>query len=152
MAEMPLIQVHELYKRFGRQEGFKGFSLDIMRGEILAVVGRSGTGKSVFLKNLIGLIRPDKGQILVEGQDIHQGGSRHLGRGREGFGMLFQGGALFDSLTVEDNVAFPLQEKTRMSDAEIQVAVAEMLKDVGLEGVEGKFPDKLSGGCGNRGA
>jgi phospholipid/cholesterol/gamma-HCH transport system ATP-binding protein len=152
MAEMPLIQVHELYKRFGRQEVFKGFSLDIMRGEILAVVGRSGTGKSVFLKHLIGLIRPDKGQILVEGQDIHQGGSRHLARVRERFGMLFQGGALFDSLTVEDNVAFPLQEKTRMSDAEIQVAVAEILKDVGLEGVEGKFPDQLSGGMRKRAA
>ena len=78
MAEMPLIQVRELYKRFGRQAVFQGLSLDIMRGEILAVVGRSGTGKSVLLKHLIGLIRPDKGQILVEGQDIHQGGSRHL--------------------------------------------------------------------------
>ncbi len=150
MAAMPLIQVHGLYKRFGRQEVFKGLSLDIMRGEILAVVGRSGTGKSVFLKHLIGLIRPDKGQILLDGQDIHQGGSRHLAQVRERFGMLFQGGALFDSLTVEDNVAFPLQEKTRMSAAEIHAAVAEMLKDVGLEGVEGKFPDQLSGGMRKR--
>ena len=111
MAEMPLIQVHGLYKRFGRQEVLQGLSLDIRRGEILAVVGRSGTGKSVLLKHLIGLIRPDKGQILVEGQDIHQGGSRHLAQVRERFGMLFQGGALFDSLTVDDNVAFPLAGK-----------------------------------------
>src|SRR5215475_13326149 len=149
MAEMPLIQVRGLYKHFGRQEVFKVVSLDIMPGEILAVVGRSGTGKSVFLKHLIGLIRPDRGQILVEGQDIHQG-SRHLARVRERFGMLFQGGALFDSLTVADNVAFPLQEKTRMSDTEIQGAVADILKDVGLEGVEGKFPDQLSGGMRKR--
>ena len=139
MAEMPLIQVRELYKRFGRQAVFQGLSLDIMRGEILAVVGRSGTGKSVFLRHLIGLIRPDKGQILVEGQELHQGGSRHLAQVRERFGMLFQGGALFDSLTVEDNIAFPLREKTRMSDAEIHAAVAE-----------GKFPDQLSGGMRKR--
>jgi phospholipid/cholesterol/gamma-HCH transport system ATP-binding protein len=150
MAEMPLIQVRELYKRFGRQKVFQGVSLDIMRGEILAVVGRSGTGKSVFLKHLIGLIRPDKGQILVEGQELYQGGSRHLAQVRERFGMLFQGGALFDSLTVEDNIAFPLREKTRMSDAEIHAAVAEVLKDVDLEGVEGKFPDQLSGGMRKR--
>jgi len=150
MAEMPLIQVRGLYKRFGRQEVFKGVSLDIMPGEILAVVGRSGAGKSVFLKHLIGLIRPDRGQILVAGQDIHRGGSRHLAQVRERFGMLFQGGALFDSLTVEANIAFPLQEKTRMSAHEIQVAVAEILKNVGLEGVEDKLPDQLSGGMRKR--
>src|SRR5438552_17819322 len=107
MAEMPLIQVRGLYKRFGRQEVFRGLSLDIGRGEIMAVVGRSGTGKSVFLKHLIGLIRPDSGQVLVDGEDIHRDGSRTLARIRERFGMLFQGGALFDSLTVEDNIAFP---------------------------------------------
>jgi len=142
------MQVRELRKRFGRQDVFKGVSLDIKRGEILAVVGRSGTGKSVFLKHLIGLIRPDSGQVLVEGQDIHEG--RALGRVRERFGMLFQGGALFDSLTVEANIAFPLQEKTRMSAAQVRDVVAEMLKGVGLEGVEGKFPDELSGGMRKR--
>src|SRR5215475_14162796 len=136
MAEMPLIQVRGLYKHFGRQEVFKVVSLDIMPGEILAVIGRSGTGKSVFLKHLIGLMRPDRGQVLVDGTDIHRGGSRHLARIRERFGMLFQGGALFDSLSVEDNIAFPLREKTRMSAAQIQSVVAETLKGVGLEGVE----------------
>jgi len=150
MSEMPIIQVRDLCKRFGRQVVLNGLNLDIRHGEILAVVGRSGTGKSVFLKHLIGLIRPDRGQVLVDGQDIQQGGSSHLAQVREHFGMLFQGGALFDSLTVEDNVAFPLQEKTRLSDAEIHVAVAEILKDVGLEGVEGKFPDELSGGMRKR--
>jgi len=150
MSEMPIIQVRDLCKRFGRQVVLNGLSLDIRHGEILAVVGRSGTGKSVFLKHLIGLIRPDSGQVLVDGQNIHQGGSRGLARVRERFGMLFQGGALFDSLTVEDNMAFPLREKTRMSAAEISNAVAEMLKGVGLEGVEGKFPDQLSGGMRKR--
>jgi phospholipid/cholesterol/gamma-HCH transport system ATP-binding protein len=150
MAEMPLIQVRGLYKRFGRQEVLKGLSLDIRRGEILAVVGLSGTGKSVFLKHLIGLVQPDWGQVLVEGQDIHRGGSGHLAQVRERFGMLFQGGALFDSMTVADNVAFPLQEKTRRSEAEIYAAVTDMLKGVGLEGIEGKFPDQLSGGMRKR--
>ena len=150
MAETPLMQVRNLHKRFGRQVVLQGLSLDIGRGEIMAVVGRSGTGKSVFLKHLIGLIRPDSGQILVDGEDIHRDGSRTLARIRERFGMLFQGGALFDSLTVEDNIAFPLRERTRMSAAQIQGVVAETLKGVGLEGVEGKFPEQLSGGMRKR--
>jgi len=150
MAETPLIQVRNLHKRFGRQVVLQGLSLDIGRGEIMAVVGRSGTGKSVFLKHLIGLIRPDSGQVLVDGEDIHRDGSRTLARIRERFGMLFQGGALFDSLTVEDNIAFPLRERTRMSAAQIQSVVAETLKGVGLEGVEGKFPEQLSGGMRKR--
>ncbi len=150
MAETPLMQVRNLHKRFGRQVVLQGLSLDIGRGEIMAVVGRSGTGKSVFLKHLIGLIRPDSGQVLVDGEDIHRDGSRTLARIRERFGMLFQGGALFDSLTVEDNIAFPLRERTRMSAAQIQGVVAETLKGVGLEGVEGKFPEQLSGGMRKR--
>lgn len=150
MVETPLIQVRDLYKRFGRQVVLHGLSLDIMRGEILAVIGRSGTGKSVFLKHLIGLVRPDRGQILVDGEDIHAGGSRHLAQVRKRFSMLFQGGALFDSLSVEDNIAFPLREKTRMSAAQIRDLVTAMLKSVGLEGVEGKFPHQLSGGMRKR--
>lgn len=150
MAETPLIQARNLYKRFGRQVVLNGLHLDIRRGEILAVVGRSGSGKSVFLKHLIGLVRPDQGQVLVDGEDIHRGGSRTLARIRERFGMLFQGGALFDSLTVEDNIAFPLRERTRMSAAQIQTVVAETLKGVGLEGVERKFSDELSGGMRKR--
>jgi len=150
MAETPLIQVRNLHKRFGREVVLQGLSLDIGRGEIMAVEGRSGTGKSVFLKHLIGLIRPDSGQVLVDGEDIHRDGSRTLARIRERFGMLFQGGALFDSLTVEDNIAFPLRERTRMSAAQIQGVVAETLKGVGLEGVEGKFPEQLSGGMRKR--
>ena len=150
MAETPLIEVRNLHKRFGRQVVLHGLNLDIMRGEIMAVVGRSGTGKSVFLNHLIGLVRPDSGQVLVDGEDIHRGGSGALARIRARFGMLFQGGALFDSLTVEDNIAFPLRERTRTSAEQIQTVVAETLKGVGLEGVEGKFPDQLSGGMRKR--
>lgn len=150
MAAAPLIQVRDLHKRFGRQVVLRGLHLDIMRGEILAVVGRSGTGKSVFLKHLIGLVRPDRGQVLVAGEDIHRGRGRHLAHMRERFGMLFQGGALFDSMTVGDNVAFPLQEKTRLTAPQIQEAAREMLKSVGLEDVESKYPDQLSGGMRKR--
>ena len=150
MAEPPIIQVRNLHKRFGRQVVLNGLNLDILRGEIMAVVGRSGSGKSVFLKHLIGLVRPDRGQVLVDGEDIHRGGNRTLARIREHFGMLFQGGALFDSLTVEDNIAFPLRERVRMSATQIRTVVAEMLKGVGLEGVERKFPDELSGGMRKR--
>ncbi|MGE3537184.1 MAG: ABC transporter ATP-binding protein [Candidatus Tectimicrobiota bacterium] len=150
MAVTPLIQVRDLHKRFGRQIVLRGLDLDIMPGEILAVVGRSGTGKSVFLKHLIGLVRPDRGQVLVAGEDVHRGGGRSLARLRERFGMLFQGGALFDSMTVGDNVAFPLQEKTRLSALKIQEAVRDMLISVGLEGVESRYPDQLSGGMRKR--
>lgn len=121
-----------------------------MQGEILAVIGRSGTGKSVFLKHLIGLLHPDSGMVLVAGEDIHRARGRHLARIREHFDMLFQGGALFDSLTVEENIAFPLREKTTMSAIEIQQAVTACLKGVGLEGIENKYPDELSGGMRKR--
>ena len=149
-AATPVIQVRNLRKRFGSQIVLNGLSLDILRGEILAVVGRSGTGKSVFLKHLIGLMRPDRGQVLVEGQDIHRARGRQLEAIRERFDMLFQGGALFDSLTVEENIAFPLREKTRLSVQQIRSAVIECLKDVGLEGIESKYPDELSGGMRKR--
>lgn len=150
MSETPIIQVRDLCKRFGQQVVFHGLSLDIQRGEILAVVGRSGTGKSVFLKHLIGLVRPDSGSVCVDGHDLHRSGSRHLAHVRQRFGMLFQGGALFDSLTVAENIAFPLREKTRLPALEIQTVVTAMLKDVGLEGVEQKLPDQLSGGMRKR--
>jgi len=147
---VPIIQVENLRRRFGTQVVLDGLSLQVMRGEILAIVGRSGTGKSVLLKHLVGLLRPDSGRVLIAGEDIHRGRKRHLTRLREHIDMLFQGGALFDSLTVEENVAFPLQEKTKMTAAEIHAAVTEYLKGVGLEGVEHKFPAELSGGMRKR--
>jgi phospholipid/cholesterol/gamma-HCH transport system ATP-binding protein len=149
-SHSPIIQVQGLYKRFGQQEVLNGLSLEIRRGEILAVVGRSGTGKSVFLKHLIGLLHPDRGRVLIAGEDIHRARGRQLARIRERLDMLFQGGALFDSMTVEENVAFPLQEKTKLSAAEIRTAVTRCLKGVGLEGIEGKYPAELSGGMRKR--
>jgi phospholipid/cholesterol/gamma-HCH transport system ATP-binding protein len=146
----PIVQVRRLYKRFGSQVVLNGLSLAIERGEILAVVGRSGTGKSVFLKHLVGLLRPDSGQVLVDGEDMNRARGRRLARIREHFGMLFQGGALFDSLTVGENVAFPLREKTRMGSAEIRAVVTEMLHGVGLKDVENKYPAELSGGMRKR--
>jgi phospholipid/cholesterol/gamma-HCH transport system ATP-binding protein len=146
----PIIEAYELRKRFGRQVVLDGLSLRIMHGEILAIIGQSGTGKSVFLKHLIGLLRPDSGRVLVAGEDIHRAHGRHLARLRERLGMLFQGGALFDSLSVEENIAFPLREKTKMSAAEIHTAVTAYLRDVGLDGIENKFPAELSGGMRKR--
>ena len=148
----PLIRTEGLSKRFGGQDVLRGVDLDVMPGEVLAVVGRSGAGKSVLLKNLIGLIRPDGGSVQVAGQDVHQARGRRLSRLRERFGMLFQGGALFDSLSVADNVAFPLREKTRQSPTEVAETVAEMLKSVGLQGMDDKFPAELSGGMRKRAA
>ena len=146
----PLLQARELYKRFGPQVVLNGLNLDVYRSEIVVVVGRSGTGKSVLLKHLIGLLHPERGQVLVAGEDIHRIRGRRLAQLREHFGMLFQGGALFDSLTVTDNIAFPLREKTSMSEQEIQAVVTEMLQDVGLEGIDNKFPAELSGGMRKR--
>ena len=149
-ATVPIIQVYELHKRFGRQVVLNGLSLQVLRGEILAIVGRSGTGKSVLLKHIVGLLRPDRGQILIAGEDMSSARGRRLVRLANRIDMLFQGGALFDSLTVEENVAFPLREKTKMSAAEIHAMVVEALKGVGLDGVENKFPAELSGGMRKR--
>ena len=147
-----LIRAQGLCKRFGGQVVLRGVDLDVMPGEILAVVGRSGAGKSVLLKNLIGLLGPDGGSVQVAGQDVHRARGRNLSRLRERFGMLFQGGALFDSLSVADNVAFPLREKTRQSPTEVAEAVSEVLKSVGLQGMDDKFPAELSGGMRKRAA
>ena len=146
----PVIRAEGLYKRFGGQVVLRGVDLDVMPGEVLAVVGRSGAGKSVLLKNLIGLLQPDGGAVVVAGEDLHRAWGRRLARLRERFGMLFQGGALFDSLSVADNVAFPLREKTRQSPGEIAATVEEMLKSVGLHGMDDKFPAELSGGMRKR--
>ena len=150
--EHPVIRAEGLYKRFGGQVVLRGVDLDVMPGEILAIVGRSGAGKSVLLKNLIGLFQPDSGAVLVAGEDLHRARGRRLSRLRERFGMLFQGGALFDSLSVADNVAFPLREKTRQSRGQVAEVVTEVLKSVGLQGMDGKFPAELSGGMRKRAA
>lgn len=142
--------MRSISKRFGQQTVLNALNLDVYPGEILAVVGRSGTGKSVLLKHLCGLLRPDSGQVLVGDENLHLARGRRLAKLRDRFGMLFQGGALFDSMTVADNVAFPLREKTKMSAAEIAKVVRNMLHDVGLEGVDDKYPAELSGGMRKR--
>jgi phospholipid/cholesterol/gamma-HCH transport system ATP-binding protein len=144
------IIVRDLRRRFGHHEVLRGVNLDCPRGEITTIVGPSGCGKTVLLKHLNLLLRPDSGQIIIDGIDVTKLGWRELDKVREKFGMLFQGGALFDSLTVFDNVAFPLIEKTRMSRDEITRRVSEMLRQVGLEAMENKYPSQLSGGMQKR--
>ncbi len=146
------IVVHELRKRFGRQVVLDGVNLDVPSGVVTCIVGPSGSGKTVLLKHLNLLMRPDSGTIMIDGLDVTRLRSRGLNRVREKLGMLFEAGALFDSMTIFDNVAFPLVEKTRLSEEEISAQVQETLKAVGLEGVDDKFPSELSGGMQKRAA
>ncbi|HZV83012.1 MAG TPA: ATP-binding cassette domain-containing protein, partial [Geobacteraceae bacterium] len=115
-----MIELIDVTKKFGDQVVLDRLSLHVPHGKITAVIGPSGEGKSVLLKHMIGLLRPDEGRVLVEGEDIALVNRQELNRVRERFGMLFQNAALFDSLTVFENVAFPLEEKTRLSRAEIR--------------------------------
>jgi phospholipid/cholesterol/gamma-HCH transport system ATP-binding protein len=145
-----VIRVVDLYKSFGAQKVFTGLNLEIPRGKLTTIIGGSGTGKSVLLKHLIGLIQPDRGQVLVDERDITKLGQHELNEVRKKFAMLFQNAALFDSLSVFENVAFPLREKTTLTNEEICLKVLEMLEQVGLTGMEEKYPSELSGGMRKR--
>src|ERR1039457_3985176 len=145
-----MIEVKELYKTFGAQTVLNGLDISIPAGEITAIIGPSGEGKSVLIKHMIGLLQPDSGSIEVDGESILGINGRELNRIREKFGMLFQNAALFDSMNVFENVAFPLREKTRLSKGEIHTRVISALEDVGLKNVEHKFTDELSGGMKKR--
>lgn len=145
-----MIKVVGVRRSFGPQEVLRGLDLEIATGEILVVIGRSGGGKSVLLKHLIGLLRPDSGHIFVDDVDITRLGRNALDRIRERYGVVFQGGALFDSMSVYDNVAFPLREKTRLRTAEVRQRVEEKLAQVGLEGMGAKNPAEISGGMRKR--
>lgn len=147
-----MIRAVNLHKSFGNQHVLAGVNLEIPDGTIYVIIGRSGAGKSCLLKHFIGLMRPDQGQVWVDGAEISALHGRALNRVRDRFGMLFQGGALFDSLSVYDNVAFPLREKTRLGEAAIRDKVHERLAQVGLPGVGEKFPAELSGGMRKRAA
>ena len=147
-----MIRIENLHKSFGSQQVLRGVHLEIPDKAIFAVVGGSGAGKSCLLKHVIGLLRPDAGRVWVDDVDVTGLGRRALNRVRNRFGMLFQGGALFDSLSVYDNVAFPLREKTRTGEAEIKAKVEERLFQVGLAGGGDKFPSELSGGMRKRAA
>src|SRR6185369_3685154 len=145
-----MIKVEGLTKSFGRQAVLRELTLEIPTGTITIVIGRSGGGKSVFLKHLVGLMRPDAGRILVDGVDISHMRGRALDEIRRTYGVVFQGGALFDSMTCYDNVAFPLREKTRPPQEELHKRVEAALDQVGLEGVGAKYPAEISGGMRKR--
>jgi phospholipid/cholesterol/gamma-HCH transport system ATP-binding protein len=145
-----MIKVIGLEKAFDGLEVLKGLNLTISEKEVIAVIGRSGEGKSVLLKHLLGLIRPDRGNILIEGEDITKAGSKELDKIREKFGVVFQGSALFDSLTVYGNVAFPVSEKTKLSRKEVREKVVRALEIVGLKGMGKKYPAEISGGMKKR--
>jgi phospholipid/cholesterol/gamma-HCH transport system ATP-binding protein len=145
-----MIQIINIRKSFGDQNVLKGLSMRIEKGELAAVIGGSGSGKSVFLKHLIGILRPDEGSILIEGVDITKARGRRLNAVRENFGVVFQEGALFDSLSVFDNIAFPLREKTKLREDEVKIKVINALEDVGLKGIEMKYPAEISGGMKRR--
>ncbi len=146
----PAIRLVGVKRSFGSQHVLRGLNLEIPRGAITVVIGRSGTGKSVLLKHVMGLLQPDAGRIEVGGVDIATLSSTELRKIRSRFGLVFQNAALFDSMTVFDNVAFPLREHTRLKDAEIHHEVSEALKSVGLQDHGHKLPNELSGGMRKR--
>ncbi len=141
-----MIQMENLYKSFEDLEVLKGVSLQVQRGEILALIGGSGHGKTVILKHVAGLMKPDRGRVSVNGKDVYSLRGNGLEELRSHLGFLFQSGALFSSLTVFDNVAFPLREKTRLREEEIREKVLTALEQVGLRGAEDKYPAQISGG------
>ncbi len=145
-----MIQIRNVYKAFEGQQVLRGVGLEIAKGEILVIIGRSGGGKSVLLKHLMGLLKPDAGQIVIDGVEIGGLRGRALDRLRERFGVVFQGGALFDSLTAFENVAFPLREKTRLPEEVIREKTLTLLKQVGLDDMGHKYPAELSGGMKKR--
>ena len=145
-----MIAVQELVKKIGAQEILSGVDLDVARGETLAIIGRSGAGKSVLLKHLIGLMRPDAGEIWIEGQNIIQMSERELASIRQKVGILFQGSALFDSMTVAENIAFPLKEAGQRDPKFLREKVSEMLEIMEMPGQEDKMPVNLSGGMKKR--
>jgi len=149
-AKGSMVAVRSLVKRIGAQEILRGVDLDVERGGTLAIIGRSGGGKSVLLKHLVGLMRPDAGEIWVEGENIIQMNERQLAIIRQKVGILFQGAALFDSLTVEENIAFPLHEAGERNLKTIREKVRHMLEVMELEGEETKMPVNLSGGMKKR--
>ena len=145
-----MISVENLYKSFGTKKVLQGANLEIKKGESMVIIGGSGTGKSVMIKHMIGLLKPDAGRVVVDGQVVHELKEDELTELRKKFGMLFQGGALFDSLTVAENVGFALKEHTDMTDTEIDKRVTERLDMVGMKDINDLMPSELSGGMKKR--
>jgi len=145
-----MIEVRNLQKSFGRHKILDGVGFCIDKGESVVIIGRSGGGKSVLLKHLIALLRPDSGQVVIDGENIVAMNERQLLRVRRKFGMLFQGAALFDSLSVADNIAFAFHRDRMLAEPEIERKVAQVLEMVDLPGIEDKNPSELSGGMRKR--
>ena len=145
-----MIEVRDLKKSFGTHTVLDGVTFKVETGETVVIIGRSGCGKSILLKNLIGLIQPDSGDVLINDESIGRMEERQLLRVRKKFGMLFQSAALFDSLTVAENISFVLRREGKLSDSEIRDRVAETLELVDLSGIEAKKPSELSGGMRKR--
>lgn len=145
-----MISVKGLMKRIGAQEILRGVDLEVPHGQTLAIIGRSGGGKSVLLKHLIGLMRPDAGEIRIEGENIIGMSERRLASIRRKVGILFQGSALFDSMTVAENIAFPLREAGERDPNVLRARVSEILEIMDMPGQEDKMPVNLSGGMKKR--
>ncbi len=150
VSEQSFIRISDLHKSFGELHVLRGVDLDVARGESLVIIGSSGTGKSVLLKHVIGLLAPDHGDLVVDGSSVPGLGRDALSRLRRRMGMLFQYAALFDSMNVGDNVAFALRQQRDWPEARVQERVREVLRWVGLKGIEGKVPAELSGGMKKR--
>ncbi len=145
-----MISVRDLYKSFGDHQVLSGVNLDVEEGTTCVILGGSGSGKTVLMKHIIGLLKPDRGQVFVDGEDVVPLDDLELERVRRKFGMVFQGAALFDSMTVFQNVAFPLREHSNLSESEIRKRVEAKLAIVGLHDVAEKYPAELSGGMRKR--
>ncbi len=146
----PMIEVRDLWKSFDGNQVLKGVDLKVWPGTTVVILGGSGSGKTVLMKHIMGLFKPDRGEVIVDGENITAMDRRELSRFRTRMGMVFQSSALFDSLTVFENVAFALREHTKLSEQEIEARVKEKLAVVELYGVEQKFPAELSGGMRKR--
>jgi phospholipid/cholesterol/gamma-HCH transport system ATP-binding protein len=149
-AEHPAVELRHVTKSFGDRRVLDDVKLVVPKGRSICILGRSGTGTRVTLKHIVGLVQPDAGQVLVEGEDISRLPSRELTRVRMRIGFLFQNAALFDSIRVGENVAFPLRRHTRLSDSEIRLRALGLLEEVGLAGEYDKMPSELSGGMRKR--
>jgi phospholipid/cholesterol/gamma-HCH transport system ATP-binding protein len=150
MREEPLVEMIDVRKSYGRQEVLRGVNLSIMGGKTTVIVGGSGQGKSQIIKHILGLIKPDSGSVVVYGKDITSVSKKELKEIRTNFGVLFQNAALFDSMTVYDNVALPLRERTKMPEDAINEIVNEKLVLMDVEGTNDKYPAQLSGGMRKR--
>lgn len=150
MSDVPFVELRDLWKSFGGQPVLQGLDLSVRAGACFTMVGGSGTGKSVSLKHMIGLLHPDRGRVYVEGRDVTEWGEPEWVDQRTHIGYVFQGSALFDSIPVGENVAYPLREHRRWPEARIRDRVAECLESVGLAGIEAVMPADLSGGMRKR--